>query len=257
MWNNTGATFIDSGNINLGSFRLFINTVSPATTTKLSGAISGTGGLTKVGQGKLILAGATSNTYAGFTRVVAGMLSLQKTNPAIAIPSTLIVGTGTGSTQPTVATVFIAFNDQIADTAPIVINRDGFLNFGTSKDVVGNLIFNGGKINVGAISGAIQLTGDIIANVDTTIANKIDLGSTQHNFITGPGVTLNLASQIFGTGGSLTLAGGGAVVMSGNTENLYTGPTVVDSGVLVLSKSAAPSPSGVRWSSAMASIQPP
>jgi autotransporter-associated beta strand protein len=238
VWNNTGAAFIDSGNINLGSFRLTINTFSPATTTKLSGAITGTGGVTKVGQGTLIYAGTASNTYAGVTHVSAGTLSLQKTNPAIAVPSTLIVGNGVGALLPTTATVFIAYNDQIADTAPIVINRDGFLNFGTSKDKVGNLIFNGGKINVGAISGAIQLTGDIIANVNTTIANKIDLGSTHHVFFTAPGVTLNIASQIFGVGGSLTVAGTGAVVMSGNTENLYTGTTFVASGTLVLSKSA-------------------
>ena len=90
------------------------------------------------------------------TRVVTGTLSLQKTNPAIAIPGIASSwAMGTGPTQPTVATVFIAFNDQDRRHRPDFLpTATGSLNFGTSKDMVGDLIFNGGgKINVGAISG--------------------------------------------------------------------------------------------------------
>lgn len=49
-----------------------------AATGVLSGAISGVGGLTKTGNGKLTLSGANANSYTGLTTLSAGTLELNK-----------------------------------------------------------------------------------------------------------------------------------------------------------------------------------
>lgn len=59
-----------NGNVSLGSGTL---TMSPTATTTYSGAISGTGGLTKTGAFIQVLDG-TSNTYSGTTTISAGTL---------------------------------------------------------------------------------------------------------------------------------------------------------------------------------------
>ena len=45
-----------------------------------AGVISGPGGLNKIGDGKVVLAGSGANTYTGTTTVRSGALELTKTN---------------------------------------------------------------------------------------------------------------------------------------------------------------------------------
>ena len=64
-----------------------------AATGVLSGAISGTGGLTKTGDGTITLSGASANTYSGLTTVSAGTLNLNKASGnAIAGATTISSG---------------------------------------------------------------------------------------------------------------------------------------------------------------------
>lgn len=61
-----------AGNFILGANILTVGALNSS--TEVSGVISGTGGLTKVGSGTLLLSGA--NTYTGATRIDAGVLSV-------------------------------------------------------------------------------------------------------------------------------------------------------------------------------------
>ena len=71
-FNQTIGSLAGTGAVTLGSATL--TTGNDNTSTIFSGTISGTGGLTKVGSGMLLLAGA--NTYAGPTNVNAGILDV-------------------------------------------------------------------------------------------------------------------------------------------------------------------------------------
>src|SRR6266436_4080091 len=77
-----GGTLSVSTNIDLNGSRLTINANTAAVT--LSGIISGTGALNKIGAGLLILSGPNANTYVGATTVSAGTLQLSKVlGPAV------------------------------------------------------------------------------------------------------------------------------------------------------------------------------
>jgi fibronectin-binding autotransporter adhesin len=117
----------------------------------LSGVVSGSGGLTKMGSGTLQLAGSLSNTYAGTTRVEEGRLELNKTNGGdpnnVAVPGNLIVGGGSGA-----ALVLLPQfrREQIADTAIVTLNPSGTLDLtnlsAPNVETICRLINNGGTL---------------------------------------------------------------------------------------------------------------
>jgi fibronectin-binding autotransporter adhesin len=88
--NEAGVTF--SGAWVLGTHSLSLGAGGTANDViNISGVISGTGGLTKFGPGKLTLSGA--NTYTGSTTISEGTLALGRAN-AIATSSTVIMNGG-------------------------------------------------------------------------------------------------------------------------------------------------------------------
>ena len=98
-----------------------LNGILPVTTAsdlQLSGVLSGTGGVTKGGSGKLILSGA--NTYSGATSVTNGTLLVNNTS-----------GSGTGSGAVAVQTGgTLGGNGDIAGT--VTVNSTGNLSPGSS-----------------------------------------------------------------------------------------------------------------------------
>ena len=70
-----------SGNISLadGSYPVTLSAGGNGAGTTYSGALSGSGGLTKTGSGTLVLCG--SNTYTGGTTIAAGTLKLDFSQP--------------------------------------------------------------------------------------------------------------------------------------------------------------------------------
>jgi autotransporter-associated beta strand protein len=153
------ATVTISGTVTPGS--VLFNSGSNYT---LSGAIGGTGGVTKRGSARLSLGGAVSNSYSGTTTVTAGTLNLLKTS-GIAIPGDLSVS----NAQVTINADGGGGNNQIADTANVSISGS-------------NSWFNGTAINTGALNYV-----DTFASLSVTNTAAFQTGGGGMFTITGGG----------------------------------------------------------------------
>ena len=133
-FNQTIGSLGGAGNVMLGSAILTAGGNNANTT--FSGAISGSGGLTKAGSGTLIVSG--SNGYTGVTNINGGTLEV---DGAITSSSNVTVNgggklTGSGTVDPN--TITIASGATFAPGAPGVA--------GTSMTVAGNLAFQSGAM---------------------------------------------------------------------------------------------------------------
>jgi autotransporter-associated beta strand protein len=122
----------------------------------LGGAISGTGGLAKVGSAVFELTGGTANTYTGTTTVSGGILRLAKTPGVNAVPGAVVVNPG--------GTLRLAAANQIADAAPVTL--------------AGGTLSTGQAVGFSDTVGAFQITA----------ASTIALGTGDHT-LTFTGIT--------------------------------------------------------------------
>ncbi len=109
----------------------------------IDGWIDGTGNLTKLGAGKLIMASGSDNSYQGRTTVSGGILELAKSN-AIAIPDALIIGDSTNTANSRI--VRLTRPNQIQDLADVTVNSSGLLDLGSvfgCSDTIGSLAGTG------------------------------------------------------------------------------------------------------------------
>ncbi|MDD5579879.1 MAG: Ig-like domain-containing protein [Methylobacter sp.] len=266
----SGATVVLSANETIGSLSgagsvaLGANTLSAGgnnTSTSFSGAIGGTGGLTKTDTGTLTLSGA--NTYTGATTVLAGGLTLNG-GSAIADASALSV-TGTLTLGATETIGALSGGGMVTlGSNPLTVGQTTNTSF---SGVIGG---TGGLIKTG--SGALTLTGDnaytgsttvsagtLIANplADTTAvsvasgANFTAWVAETIGSISGTGTVL-LNSELLTVGGnsastevsgvisgsgSLAKAGSGTLTLSGTST--YSGTTTVSAGTLLLTGTIA------------------
>jgi outer membrane autotransporter protein len=191
-----------SGGVSLGSHNLTTN--GDGATTTFSGAISGTGGLTKAGAGTLFLTGA--NTYSGNTLVSGGVLSINGSliNSAVQI---LSGGTLKGSGQ--ITNIIVGSGATIAPGNSIgTINISGNITFGAGSTYQLEVNSNGQSDKIVATGGAV-LNGQ----VQVVAASGVYSRSTQYNIISAAagvngsfsGVYTNLAfltpSLIYGPNG--------------------------------------------------------
>jgi len=165
----------------------------------------GTGLLTKLLPGELILSGAAPNSYTGDTFVFDGTLRLSKA-AGPAIPAVLFIGDGSGAAST--AVVRETAGNQIADTSAVSVAADGLLDMNGQNDVIGSLAGTGAV----AVGGAAQLTAG------------------------GTNATTTFSGVISGTG-FLTKFGTGTLTLSGSSSNTFTGVTLVSDGTLALQKS--------------------
>jgi autotransporter-associated beta strand protein len=185
------------GTVTLGS--AVLTTGADGTSTTYQGAITGTGGLTKVGAGTFTLAG--TENYSGPTNVNAGGLSATGTisNSLINVNSGgTLLGTGT------VGTVNVASGGTLMPGLPGAV---GTLN------VTGNLVFasaaaylisiNGANASTTSINGTASLAGAnlIVANGSTFVAGKKYTILTAQGGVSG---TFNASVSFGGSVGTIT-----------------------------------------------------
>jgi autotransporter-associated beta strand protein len=128
----------------------------------LSGAISGSGGLTKSGSGKLILSGASANSFSGLMAVNEGELDLNKTAGVDAIgASGLAIHNG--------GTATLLANDQINDAANITNDGGGTFDLNEKSETVASLL-NNGSLLLGS-GGTLDLVSGFVQNGTATVAN--------------------------------------------------------------------------------------
>ncbi|MEO7098306.1 MAG: autotransporter-associated beta strand repeat-containing protein [Luteolibacter sp.] len=265
-----GAT---GGNITLGAATLTVgaDNTSPAA---YAGAISGTGGLAKIGTGALILAGANSNT--GDITISGGTLVANRGNDVLN-PVTSALGNPQVARNITVNTAS-ALNFAKGDTlggststiAPtLVINAGGVVTNTTGFfTTLGPITLNGGTLTTtgGAVlgyqsyslAGDVTVTGSAVSTISVTgggnAFNGIHLGTnTTFNVadVTGSSASdldvsaplINRNQSLAGSGG-LTKSGAGTMTMTG--VNAYTGDTIITGGTLSISNANLADAADVR-----------
>ena len=199
-----------------------------------TGAISGTGSLTKDGTGTLTLSGA--NTYGGGTTINAGALEGNTTSIQgnIVDNASLIFDQTANGTYAGI----------ISGTGDVLKQGGGTLTLTGASTYTGSTGIDAGTLALGAGSSIAASSGvnlaagatlDVSAAGNQTLAVLNGAGGT----VNIGGNTLTLDSAANGSFGG-TISGSGAVVKDGSGTqtlsgaNLYTGGTTINDGTLVI-----------------------
>jgi autotransporter-associated beta strand protein len=209
--NEAFGSLAGGADVALGGFTL--TTGSANSNSSYAGALSGPGGLTKVGTGTTTLTGP--NTYTGTTTVSAGRLIGSTTSLQGAITNNAAVEFA----QATAGT----YSGTMSGTGSLVKTGAGLLALTAANTYTGPTTISGGTLSVGSGSTTGSLASGSIANAGALVVNR-----------TG---TLTIAGAITGTG-SLAHVGTGTTTLSG--VNTYTGTTTVSAGRLIGSTSSLP-----------------
>ena len=228
-----------------------------ANTFTVGQALGGSGGLTKLGAGTLVLSG--TSTYTGGTTVSGGVLQLGNSGSTGAIAGTVTTGAGGTFNLVNADTSAIAgisnagrtnfLNSSSAGT--IAITNDGSLSFTDSSTASSAVVttnsgattaFTGNSsggsarfvTNAGGTFDISGLTASAIAVGSIEGAGAYVLGAKELTVGSNDLLT-NMSGVISGVGGSLVKTGRGSLTLSG--ANTYTGGTTINSGTLRLGDS--------------------
>lgn len=210
------------------------NTIDTPTRLNIGGAnnlLTGSGALLKIGAGDLNLTG--TNNYSGAMTVQQGTLQL-RISGALGSSATInltggSVGISTGSSDNT-------FNSPVNVSAntSFTVSKNG------SSQAGGVSTF--GALSVGSQTMTFGTNGNLTSGTATAqFANTTLTGSPTFNQNNGTVVVqLNLNGVVSdgGSGLGFTKGGTGWMRLSGTTANTYAGLTRVNSGILILDKSA-------------------
>jgi len=263
----TPHSFTSARNVTLGAGGgTFQVDNSPSTTTlTLQGVISGDGGLSKSGDGTLVLSG--DNGYAGNTTVSAGTLSISDSTN-LGIGGTLALENGTtldygaegdyGGHAITVAGdpsfhvgsgLFVSEAGQISDGTSAgtveVAGGGALLLDNTANSYSGGTVVTGnsrlfvtddrelGNATGGLTLGDATSGGTLFARASITSDRGITLEAGGGTIGIFRNDTATLQGKITGSGGLTVDAATGMVILTGNND--YTGNTIVTSGTLSIS----------------------
>jgi fibronectin-binding autotransporter adhesin len=236
----TGGTTIEDGTLQLGNGGITgsvmgdvvddsMLAISRSDSFTFGGTISGTGSLTQIGPGTLVLTAA--NSYTGDTIINGGILSIA-TAANIGATDSLTFNGGTLLTTGNVTT-----------PVPVLLNASGTIDNGGSTDTFSGIFSGaGGLTSKGAgtliltanndYTGATTITAGTLQLGDGTTNGSI-IGNVTDNgtlaFDPAPGTTMSLGGVISGSG-SVNQIGTGTTVLTG--ANSYTGSTTVSAGAL-------------------------
>jgi fibronectin-binding autotransporter adhesin len=198
-----------NGPIHLAAPESVVSVPHPFRPLGLGGAMTGPGGLRKIGLGQLRLEGFGVNSFSGLTTVAEGDLILDKPFSQ-AINGDLTIGDGIGGANADRVLVQ-GGGDEIGNASRVIINGSGLLQVNSVLDLVGS------------IEGA----GNIVLSTVTSglIAGRNDLSTTFQGTISGAG--------------SFEKVGAGTLTLTGT--HAYTGESGVAEGTLVVDGSIAAS----------------
>jgi hypothetical protein len=187
----------------------------------LSGAISGSGGMTLRGGGHLVYTGSQPNTYSGLTHVLYGELQLKKPPNVTAIAGDLVVENDGFNYEYGYLSIFN--DEQIANTSHVTIGYLGTFGCG-AKETLGpvTLIRSATLQTAVRWSGELQMTGTVI------LAGDIEIGGTAQSDVYTYGtfllqgirtvnVTANYGVWNVFSGPGQNAAGSG-IILNGNTS---------------------------------------
>ena len=160
-FNQTIGSLAGAGAVTLGAA-----TLTPGndnTSTTFSGAISGTGGLTKTGTGTLLLTGISS--YTGATTVNAGTLSV---------------------------------NGSIASSA-LTVNAGGTIG---GNGTIGNTTINGGTLSPGNSIGTLTVQGNLVLTSASAYLVEVSPTNADRTNVTGTASLTGTVQAVFGPGSS-------------------------------------------------------
>ena len=255
----TTGYILSGGTITLGGASIGLNAITSGTdgtvTTTINSAVAGSAGLTKMGQGTLILGGA--NTFTGGLTISAGTLQISSesnlgdaagsVNVSSTLKTTGNVSLGSGRAVSGGGTLDIAPGTTLTSSgsfgmSAVTLSNSGTLDLQGGTRSVGNLTFGTAAVVNG--SGAISATGLTANSVTsgTAVVNPgITFSGSNRPVSIGAGGTLVLNGDLAGLG-QLQKSGGGRLVVSGSNGTGgfsigSAGAAPIDGGTVVLGQS--------------------
>nr|MBA3937711.1 autotransporter-associated beta strand repeat-containing protein [Planctomycetota bacterium] len=264
-FNETVGSLAGAGSVTLGSATLTCG--GDATSTTLSGVISGTGAVTKAGAGTMTLSGV--NTYTGATTVSAGTLTngaagviadtsavtvasgatwnlanFNETVGSLAGAGSITLGSATltcgGDATSTTLSGVISGTGAMTKAGAGTMTLSGVNTYTGVTTVSAGTLTNGAAGVIADTSAVTVASGAIwnLANFNETVGSLAGAGSITLGSATltcgGDATSTTLSGVISGTG-AVTKAGAGTMTLSG--VNTYTGATTVSVGTVLVSGS--------------------
>ncbi|HVU23275.1 MAG TPA: autotransporter-associated beta strand repeat-containing protein [Opitutus sp.] len=207
---------------------------SASQTITWSGAISGTGSLTKTGPGLLVLSAAsTGNTYSGATTIAGGTLRISSANGLSASTNLQFNG---GVLE--FGTTPVALTAGTGGRQVQWLGDGGFSAFGAARTVN----YNGGAGVTWGTSGFVGdghkfLLSGANSNNTVTFSNAIDLGGATRTIEVADG-SASVDAVLGGalTNGGLVKSGAGTLSLTGT--NTYAGGTTITGGSVQIDSDA-------------------
>ena len=225
-------SLIITGGINTANVA-YVLTVDVQEGMRISGVISGAGGLTKVGNDTLRLTNA--NTYTAATVITNGVVQLENQDglgsatPGVTGASTTTVSATTASLA---AIKIVGENFVIPELISIYgtgVNGSGAIkNMGSKNTLLGKLTIASTSSLISSLGSANDGTDSLIIRGGITATNTFSINATRAVRIGDQGV---VASIITGAG-AMTKLGMDTLIM--NSSNTYTGITNINTGVVLL-----------------------